>query len=86
MVARSVLVLLIVFSPITLKGPPQTDKPMTNQDVILLVKAGLSSDVIINKIGTSPVAFDLSVDGLTMLAQNHVPNENRSGQHQRHVR
>jgi hypothetical protein len=53
----------------------QAEKPITNQDVIRMVKMGLSPDIIITKISDSPAAFDLSVDGLTVLAQNRVPNE-----------
>jgi hypothetical protein len=57
------------------QGTPQTDKPLTNLDVIKLVKLGLSSEIIIKKIEGSPAAYDLSMEGLTLLAQNRVPNE-----------
>jgi hypothetical protein len=48
---------------------------LTNQDVIRLAKLGLSAEIINAKIAQSPANFDLSVDGLTALAQNKVPNE-----------
>lgn len=53
----------------------QDTKPLTNQDVIQLVKLGLSAEIINAKIAESPASFDLSVAGLTTLAQNKVPNE-----------
>ena len=40
---------------------------MTNQDVIRLVKAGLSEELIITKIKQSKTKFDTSVDGLVAL-------------------
>jgi hypothetical protein len=42
---------------------------MTNQDVIRLVKAGLSEELIIAKISKSKTKFDTSVDGLVALKQ-----------------
>lgn len=53
----------------------QGEKPMTNQDVIHLVKLRLSADVIIASINNSPADFDLTVKGLTMLSQGGVSNE-----------
>ncbi len=53
----------------------QDAKPLTNQDVIRLVKLGLSAEIINAKIAESPTSFDMSIDGLTTLAQNKVPNE-----------
>lgn len=53
----------------------QDAKPLTNQDVIRLVKLGLSAEVINATIAESPTSFDLSVDGLVALAQSKVPNE-----------
>ncbi len=53
----------------------QETKPLTNQDVIRLVKLGLSTEIITTKIAESPANFDLSIEGLATLAQNKVPNE-----------
>lgn len=53
----------------------QSERPMTNQDVIQLVKLGLSPDIIVRKISESQSSFDLSVEALTVLAQNRVPND-----------
>lgn len=38
-----------------------------NEDVIKMVKAGLSDEIVLQKIASSPVAFDVSVDGLVTL-------------------
>ncbi len=48
---------------------PAPAGPMTNRDVIRLVKAGVSEDLIIAKIRQSKTKFDVSVDGLVTLKQ-----------------
>jgi len=48
---------------------------MNNDEVISLVKAGLNSQVIINKIRTSKSNFDLSTDGLIRLKKAGVSDE-----------
>jgi hypothetical protein len=48
---------------------------ITNADVIKLVNAGLSGDVIASTVSNAPARnFDLSVDGLIALKQAHVPD------------
>ncbi len=42
---------------------------LTNQDIIRLVKAGISDDLIISKIKQSKTRFDTSVNGLVALKQ-----------------
>lgn len=69
----SICCLLLIIIPV--QGSGQKDRSLTNQDVIRLVKIGLSPDVIITKILESPAAYDLSIEGLTTLTQNRVPNE-----------
>ncbi|MDQ3281550.1 MAG: hypothetical protein M3Q69_09065, partial [Acidobacteriota bacterium] len=50
------------------------DKPLTNNDVVALVKAELGSSVIIAKIKQAPeVSFDLSIDQLIQLKKQAVP-------------
>ena len=49
--------------------PPAAPAPMNNQDVIKLVKARISEDVIIAKIKQSKTRFDVSVDGLVTLKE-----------------
>lgn len=48
---------------------------LKNGDVVSLVKAGLSSSIIINKIRDSKTDFDLSTDALIMLKQAGVPDD-----------
>ena len=48
---------------------PAAPAPMTNQDVIRLVKAQIAEDLIISKISQSKTKFDTSVDALVALKQ-----------------
>jgi len=48
---------------------PPAPAPMTNQDVIKLVKAKVSEDLIIAKIRQSKTKFDVSVDALVALKE-----------------
>ena len=48
---------------------PPAPAPMTNQDVIKLVKAKIAEDLIIAKIRQSKTKFDVSVDGLVALKE-----------------
>jgi hypothetical protein len=48
---------------------------MTNDEVISLVKAGLSSSIIINKIRTSKSNFDVSTDALIKLKKAGVSDD-----------
>lgn len=51
------------------------DEVMTNDEVISLVKAGLSKQIIINKIRTSKTNFDLTTDSLIKLKTAGVDDE-----------
>ena len=51
------------------------NETMTNNDIISLVKAGLSTSIIINKIRSSKSDFDLSVDSLIALKQAGVTDD-----------
>jgi hypothetical protein len=58
-------------------APPPAKKasgpPLTNDQVIQMVKAGLDEDNVIDTIkNAGSVNFDLSVDGQVKLAQNGV--------------
>lgn len=64
-----VALLLVCGSAATAAG----SKPMTNKDVIALVKANLSQDSIITAINTSKHAFDTSAQGLIGLSKANVP-------------
>ena len=49
--------------------------PLTNQDILLLVKAKLGPEVIVAKIKTSRCAFEVSPAGVQALKNVGVPNE-----------
>jgi hypothetical protein len=42
-------------------------KPLTNDDIVTMVQAGLPQNVVIEKIKTSKTAFDTSTDALVAL-------------------
>jgi hypothetical protein len=67
---RMVLTCLMIAGAATLgAGEP----PLGNEDVVKLVRAGLSEDVILAKIDASETAFDTSTAGLVALADAKVP-------------
>lgn len=51
---------------------PRTDA-LTNYDVMELVKAGLSEEVVLAKIAASEVEFDISTDAIITLKKSKVP-------------
>jgi S1-C subfamily serine protease len=53
----------------------QDAKPLTNADIIALVKVGIGVEVIKAKIGASPHEFDTSAQGLAQLKAAGVPDE-----------
>jgi len=46
---------------------PSAPKPLTNEDIVTMVHAGLPPDVVIEKIKTSKTAFDTSTEALVAL-------------------
>jgi len=48
--------------------------PLTNAEVIKLVKGGLSSELIVKTIKSRPNQFDMSTDGMLALKNNGVPD------------
>ncbi|MBZ5590358.1 MAG: hypothetical protein LAO05_17545 [Acidobacteriia bacterium] len=50
------------------------EAPLTNSDIVKLVKAGVSAETIIAKIQTSETAFATDTDSLVALAGEKVPN------------
>lgn len=47
--------------------------PMHNEDVIRLVRAGLSEELVLAKIRMSETSFDMSTDAMVALAEARVP-------------
>lgn len=52
----------------------QSPASLTNKDVVDMVKAGLSAEIVIAKIKTSPNKFDTSAGGLQELKASGVPD------------
>jgi hypothetical protein len=50
-------------------------KPLTNEDVIKMVSAGLTEDLIIDKINASSPRFNVDTDGLIELKKAGVPDK-----------
>lgn len=73
---RTVLGILALAFALTLAGAPQSEPPLTNQDIIKLAKLKLSDDVIIAKVKqAATINFDLSTDGLVQLKQAAVSDK-----------
>ena len=69
------LVLVIPAILLLLSGIARSaDKPLNNDDVIGLLKAGLSDAIVIGTIGRSQTQFDLSPEALLKLKQAGVSN------------
>jgi len=68
--------LILGFAPMRLavKDARAAQKALTNQDVVDLVKTGLSSEIIVAKIKTSACQFDTSTAGLKGLKDAGVPD------------
>src|SRR5450432_1854000 len=96
-VTARLLVALLLCSTLLAAGK---QKPLTNDDVIKMAKAGLDDDVIISTVQANANAFDLSPDGLIALKKGGVNSkvlhamqalgrqmrilERRQRQHRRH--
>lgn len=68
-----VMILIVVLA---IPGLAQNgDEVLTNDSIITLVKAGLSSGIIVNKIRSSKTNFNTSTDELIRLKQARIPDE-----------
>jgi S1-C subfamily serine protease len=75
-IGSAIIILLLFTLPATAMpqvGTAQT-QAMSNEEVISLVKAGLSSEIIIAKINSSSVTFDISAAGLQSIKAANVPD------------
>lgn len=66
---QSRIVSMLLLCLLALSVVAQNIKPIENQDVIKLTRAGLSEDVIIAKIKSSSTRFDTSTDAILQLKQ-----------------
>ena len=70
--AVAICCLLLLATPAG-AAPPQ--KPLSNDDVLSMVQAGLPSDVVIEKIKSSKTAFDTSTEALVALKKAGVSGD-----------
>jgi hypothetical protein len=69
-----VLTLLAYFSFVGIALAAEADKPLTNAEVLVLVRGGVDADLIVSKIEQAPLAsFDVSTDALIELSKQSVP-------------
>jgi hypothetical protein len=73
--ASLILSILLLTQSLIAAAPQGVLPRLTNQDVIEMFKAGLSSDVIISKIKTSRCNFDTDPSILAELKHKGLPNE-----------
>lgn len=71
----TIILLLISFCFVANTKTFAQNDVMNNDEIISLVKAGLNSQIIVNKIRTSKSNFDLSTDGLIRLKKAGVSDE-----------
>jgi|SRR5579863_1740436 len=64
----------VAFGSQTAQVPKSSAKSLTNEDVVDLLKAGLSTEIVVTKIKTSACAFDTSPDALKALKTATVPD------------
>jgi hypothetical protein len=70
----TVLQVFFIFILLPNKVLSQTQEKLTNQNIIDLVKAGYSNELIILKIQSSANTFDTSITALEELKNNNVPD------------
>lgn len=75
-ISKNVLIYAVLLSCFVLSSSVKAqDETMTNQEVISLVKAGLSNSLIINKIHSSKNNFSLSADSMIDLKKAGVSDD-----------
>jgi hypothetical protein len=73
----SILLLLLIwlasFSPLFAQDGSKAEPPLTNADIVGMLKDGLSTEIVVAKIKSSPAAFDTSPKKLTELKNSGLP-------------
>ena len=65
---------IIVLAVALISSLVAAEQPLTNADIVKLVRAGVSADLIVAKIQASEPAFVTDTDSLVALANEKVPN------------
>src|ERR1700688_5062671 len=63
----SFLVIACFLTTAAMALPQQAQKPLTNDDVVKMVKGGLPEDIIVSAIQAAATNFDISADALISL-------------------
>ena len=66
---------LVLFVPAQLANAQELTPRLTNEDVVKMVQAGVSTDLIMSRIKKSETEFDTSPSALAGLPKKGVPNE-----------
>jgi hypothetical protein len=74
-ISSCLLISLLLFCAGGLTAAPNAQKPLTNDDIVSMVQAGLPQDVIVEKIKTSKTAFDTSTEALVGLKKAGVAGD-----------
>jgi hypothetical protein len=75
MQSRLATATLVIFQFLALSLFGQTAKPLTNADVVKMVKGGLPESVVISAIQSSPAKYDISPDALLALQKDGVTSK-----------
>ncbi|HVT58730.1 MAG TPA: hypothetical protein VHR45_10030 [Thermoanaerobaculia bacterium] len=67
--------ILLVAAPVGAVSAAAAPKPLTNDDIVTMVQAGLPQEVIVEKIKTSKTIFDTSTDALVALKKAGVSGD-----------
>ena len=65
---------VVVLQPAACAAQVRAAAPLKNQDVLDMLKAGFSPEIVAAKIRKSPNSFDTSLDGLRQLKSDNVPD------------
>jgi len=69
-----ILLILILTIPLTSLGQGPADSPLTNADVMRMVKAGIPEATILRLMQVSETSFTTSANALIELKHHHVPD------------
>lgn len=71
----TIIILFLLSVTASAQSNPKASAPLSNNDVIELVKEGFSNEIIIAKVINSPAAFDTTPTALKELKAANVPDE-----------
>src|SRR5262245_27568695 len=74
-VCLAILCCAALGAPVSAQDGSSPAEVLTNDKIVTMTKAGLPSNVIVNKIRMSKTDFDLSTEELVRLKQEQVPDE-----------